>query len=218
MSLLPSSGLYAVTGDHGDDPDAFLSSVGSVLRGGAVMLQYRAKGARASDAVAQELRLLCRARGVPLIINDDVERAFRVGADGVHLGRHDAPVREARQRLGPQAIIGVSCYDSVACAMEAAAEGASYVAFGRFFPSKTKPDAPLASFATLERARAKLKIPRVAIGGITPENGLDLIGRGADLLAVIEGLFGADHPEETARRFQRLWTLETQSQLNAPPV
>jgi thiamine-phosphate pyrophosphorylase len=128
---------------------------------------------------------------VPLIVNDDLELALRIGADGVHLGQRDAPLARARDRLGADALLGVSCGDSLELARAAQDLGASYVAFGRFFASRTKPDAPPAQLATLHAAHAELRIPCCAIGGITPARAPELIAAGADLIAAVDGVFGA---------------------------
>ncbi|BBL74323.1 thiamine phosphate synthase [Methylomagnum ishizawai] len=198
---LPRQGLYAITHDGPQDIDALCRAVAAALRGGAVLVQYRAKSAPDPVAAAERLLALCRAAGVPLIVNDSVDLAAQIGADGVHLGRDDASPQEARRRLGDGAIIGVSCYDSVALALAAEAAGADYAAFGRFFPSRTKPLAPLARLDTLAEARRRLRIPLAAIGGITPDNAAPLLEAGAGLLAVVEGVFGGDDPETAARRF-----------------
>jgi thiamine-phosphate pyrophosphorylase len=179
--------------------------VRAVLRGGAGIIQYRAKSSQDRLTEARLMLAECRAFAVPLIINDDVKLASAIKADGVHLGRDDGSVEEARAKLGPTAIIGVSCYDSVERALEAQRLGASYVAFGRFFPSASKPHAPCARLETLAAAKQKLSIPIVAIGGITPDNGQVLLEAGADALAVIDAVFGADDPEQAALQFQRLF-------------
>ncbi len=202
----PSHGLYAITADPPVDRSRLPEQVAAALRGGAAVIQYRAKHQVDHVSEASVLLALCRAAGVPLIINDDVELAFRVGADGVHLGRDDGRIADARQRLGAAALIGVSCYDAVERAVRAAEEGADYVAFGRFFPSRSKPDAPCARLETLRQAQACLTVPIVAIGGITPINGGSLLAAGADLLAVIEGVFGEGRePESAAGEFRQLW-------------
>jgi thiamine-phosphate pyrophosphorylase len=139
------------------------------------------------------------------IINDDVTLAKETQADGVHLGREDAAIAQARKQLGSRAIIGVSCYNELARAEQAAAQGADYVAFGRFFPSRTKPQAVPASLDLLREAKKKLHIPVVAIGGITPENGASLIAAGANALAVIEGVFGQADVRAAAERYASLF-------------
>jgi len=198
-------GLYALT--DGAAAPRLLSSVEAVIRGGARLVQYREKSAdharRAEEAGA--LLALCRGHGVPLIINDDVELAVATGADGVHLGKDDGRVSTARVRLGPRAIIGVSCYDSLARAVQAAQDGADYVAFGSFFASTSKPDAVRAPTSLLTEARARLGIPLCAIGGITPGNGAALVAAGAHMLAVINGLFAADDVAATAKAYAQLF-------------
>lgn len=189
----PLRGLYAITSDVlCTDSARMLAAAEAALQGGARLLQYRNKRADAATARAQALTLagLCRFFGAGLIVNDDVELARAVGAAGVHIGASDAPLAEARSRLGDAAIIGVSCGPSLERAQQAQAQGASYVAFGRFFPSRTKPDAPQADIGILHAARQELTIPVCAIGGITPSNAAPLIAAGADLVAAVEGLFG----------------------------
>lgn len=157
------------------------------------------------SARAQMLNELCREHHIPLIVNDDIELAGHIGAAGVHLGRDDSSLAQARDRLGADAIIGVSCYNDLARAQAAAAQGASYIAFGRFFASQTKPEAALATPDILIQARDQLSIPIVAIGGITRANGLELINAGASLLAVIQGVFGATDPAAAARAIANLF-------------
>ena len=202
----PLSGLYAITGERHAGPADLALAVRAAIRGGARVIQYRAKTDRERIAEARLLLEECHAAEVPLIINDDAGLAQAVGADGVHLGRDDCALDEARRCLGPAAIIGVSCYDSVERALEAVELGADYVAFGRFFPSKTKPMASCARLQTLTNAKSRLHIPIVAIGGITPQNGGSLIAAGADVLAVIDGIFGQSDPEAAARGFQMLFS------------
>ncbi|CAI8905434.1 thiamine phosphate synthase [Methylocaldum szegediense] len=202
----PRSGLYAITREAYPDEQALFDAVAAAIRGGAAVIQYRAKTPRDPLGETAGLLAICRAAGVPLIINDDVDLARRIGADGVHLGKEDMSLTEARATLWPDAIVGVSCYDSVDLAIQAETCGASYVAFGRFFPSKTKPDAPCARLETLAEAKSRLRIPIVAIGGITPENGGLLLKAGADLLAVIEAVFGAPDPGVAAAAFLPLFS------------
>ncbi|TAN50574.1 MAG: thiamine phosphate synthase [Methylococcaceae bacterium] len=203
---LPTHGLYVLTSDN-LSAAALPPAVDAAIQGGAVLVQYRNKRlpAAAKLALGQCLRKLCRERNVPFIVNDDVALATELDADGVHLGKDDAGIVEARRVLGNDAIIGVSCYNSLDLARQAAAMGADYVAFGRFFPSSTKPLASPAAVETLQRARAELSIPLVAIGGITPANGAALLAGGADFLAVIEGVFGQTEPEVAAKAYAALW-------------
>jgi thiamine-phosphate pyrophosphorylase len=182
--------------------------VRAALAGGARVMQYRDKQATAGqrEAIARAVNVLCRAQAVPLLINDDVALAAAVGAAGVHLGRDDPDIAAARTTLGDAALIGVSCYNELGRARSAQAAGADYVAFGRFFPSRTKPQALPATPELLRAARAALKIPIVAIGGITPENGASLIAAGADALAVIEGVFNQPDIRAAAERYAQLFT------------
>ena len=178
-----------------------------MLDGGAQLLQYRDKTIdhtrRLTEAAA--LLNLCRRYGTPLIINDDIELAHAVGAHGVHLGESDDDIEQARAVLGAAAIIGVSCYDSLERAQSAATAGASYIAFGAFYSSPTKPLTRPASPMLLYQT-ANLGIPRVAIGGITPDNGGSLIDAGADYLAVISAVFGATNIRAAAQRFAHLYS------------
>ncbi|NOT11570.1 MAG: thiamine phosphate synthase [Methylococcaceae bacterium] len=201
---LPARGLYAITQTDNKSPETIINDVAAAIRGGAVLIQYRDKNPRDAVFLARELVKICHQHHVPLLINDHIELAAAVGADGVHLGRDDGDIAEARKYLGPDAIIGVSCYDFVEKAVAAQAHGASYAAFGRFFPSTSKPLAAPATLATLQKAKQALTIPIVAIGGILPENGGALVAAGADLLAVIGGVFD-DQPEQSARAYQSLF-------------
>lgn len=201
--LLARGGLYAVTDGPRDD---LLDAVAAALTGGARLLQYRDKTVDATrrGAEAHALQALCTRFGVPLLINDDVALAAAVGAAGVHLGEDDVGIAAARAVLGPQAIIGVSCYDDIDRARTLAAAGADYLAFGAFSPSPTKPNARRATPDLLRQAAA-LGLPRVAIGGITPDNGGPLVAAGADYLAVISAVFGDADPRAAAQRFAALF-------------
>ena len=201
---LPSRGLYAITQTEHKSSRTIIAEVEKVILGGAVVVQYRNKNPQDALFLAKELVKICHQYDVPLIINDDIELAIRVAADGVHLGEDDDTVPEARQRLGKNAIIGVSCYNSVEKAIAAEKQGATYVAFGRFFPSSSKPLASPAEIYTLCEAKKVLTIPIVAIGGILPENGMQLLNTGADFLAVIGGLF-TTQPEQSARAYSELF-------------
>lgn len=197
----PVCGLYAITGGA-PSAAALAERVAAWIAGGARVVQYRDKGRDIDRRMAEveALQGACRAGGVPLLINDDVALATAVGADGVHLGRDDVDPAQARAQLGAGALIGVSCYADLDRARAAVAQGADYVAFGRFFASATKPDAPPAPIEVLHAARVALPVPIVAIGGITPDNAPVLIAAGADLVAVIGGLSGAD-PAARARAY-----------------
>lgn len=194
-------GLYLLTPDEADTT-RLLGRVAPVLPH-ACLLQYRNKAAP-SDLRRRQVEALlplCHAAGVPLLVNDDPELARATGADGVHLGEHDAPLAQARRVLGAKAIIGVSCYDDLARAQHAAEQGADYIAFGAFFPSTTKPVTRRAGPALLEVTGA-LGLPRVAIGGITPDNAALLVRAGADLIAVIGGVFDAPDPVAAAAAYR----------------
>lgn len=200
------SGLYAITPECADTA-ALLSQARQVLRGGAQVLQYRSKSDNIAlkHGQAAELLALCRSFHVPLIINDDLRLAALIDADGVHLGATDPTLKEARINLGPDKIIGVSCYQDLERAIQVAAQGADYVAFGSFYPSPTKPQARPCPVALLTQAKTKLQIPLVAIGGITTENTPALIRAGADAVAVISALFDAPDIELTAHLFTSLF-------------
>ena len=198
------AGLYLITPDEADT-QRLVARVAPLLPF-AELLQYRNKSAdpalRAEQAAA--LAPLCRAAGVPFIVNDDARLAAAVKASGVHLGEHDGTVAAARALLGDTAIIGVSCYDDLQRARAAADADADYIAFGAFFPSTTKPNARRATPALLAAAGA-LGLPMVAIGGITADNARPLLEAGADLLAVVGSVFDAPDPLAAAREFRALF-------------
>ncbi|MCX8145169.1 MAG: thiamine phosphate synthase [Azovibrio sp.] len=203
------AGLYAVTPDMPDTP-ALLAVVEAALAGGCRWLQYRNKAAdaRLRRQQAAALARLCAAHGAGLIVNDDVELARTVGAAGVHLGRDDGNLAEARRLLGPQAVLGASCYQDFARAAQAVAEGASYVAFGAVYASPTKPGAARAPLTLFERARRELPVPACAIGGLTLDNVAPVLAAGARLVAVISDVFQAGAPAAIAARvsaYQRLF-------------
>ncbi|HNW78760.1 MAG TPA: thiamine phosphate synthase [Candidatus Competibacteraceae bacterium] len=207
MNPSRTRGLYAIT-DAGLLPDERLTdAVAAAIRGGARLIQYRDKSHDSARRLAQAtaLNALCQDHDVPLIINDDVELAFAVGAAGVHLGQDDADIATARARLGPRALIGVSCYDRLDLALNAARAGADQVAFGAFFPSPTKPTEIRAPLDLLQQARAQLDLPIVAIGGITPDNAAVLLAAGADYLAVVSGVFAQPDIQIAARRYATLF-------------
>jgi len=205
----PGRGLYAIT----DGPRADLCEVvAQALAGGAKLLQYRdlSDDAARRHAEATALVQLCRARRVPLIIDHDIALAQAVGADGVHLGRDDDDPAAVRAVLGEHAIVGVSCYGSLPRAQAAARAGACYVSFGAFFPSPTKPLAARVPIDLL-RQSAALGVPRVAIGGITPDNGASLVEAGAEYLAAISAVFAAADVRTAAQRFADLYSLDRES-------
>ncbi len=200
------SGLYVITDDKLSGP-CLLEHVQHAIKGGAQIVQYRNKTNQAAikEMTARSLLELCRDHRVPLIINDDVELAINIGADGVHLGQSDTKLTDARQCLGAGAIIGITCHASLSLAKQAEQQGASYVAFGRFFASQTKPDASPANIDLLTNAKQQLAIPLCAIGGITLDNAPQLIDAGADMLAVIHGVFAQEEIDVAASAYTTLW-------------
>jgi thiamine-phosphate pyrophosphorylase len=193
------AGLYALTPGL-DDTALLLAKVTAALAGGAAAVQYRHKAADAAlrRMQASALARVHAARGALFLVNDDPLLAAAVGADGVHLGEDDPSIGAARELLGPDRLVGVSCYDDFERARAAVAAGADYVAFGSFFPSATKPAARCADVALLARAR-ELDVPVVAIGGIDAGNARTLVDAGADALAVISDVFGHDDPADIMR-------------------
>ncbi len=194
-------GLYAITDSQLLAGGKLLPYVEAALDGGATLLQYRDKSNDDARRLreAEALKTLCERYGASLLINDDAELAARLGV-GVHLGQGDGSLSVARALLGRKAIIGGTCLSQLELAEQAAREGASYVAFGRFFNSLTKPGAPAATLELVQQARARVQLPVCAIGGITLENAAPLIAGGVSLLAVIHSLFSADTAQEVNRR------------------
>jgi thiamine-phosphate pyrophosphorylase len=202
----PLAGLYGITSaEICRDEDRLLRAVTAALRGGTRWLQYRDKQATPAERLrrAGALAALCRDHGAGFVVNDDVQLALAVEADGVHIGARDGDIAATRAQLGTDRVLGVTCGDSLARARNAIAFGASYVAFGRLFPSNTKPDAPPAALETVREAVKTLSVPVCAIGGITPANLPAVTATGAALIAVVDGLFGAEHIELTARAYGR---------------
>ncbi|MCI0750079.1 MAG: thiamine phosphate synthase [Nevskiales bacterium] len=201
-------GLYAITSEPiCRDERTLLTAVEAACRGGAVLIQYRDKWNEAATRrrYARALADDCRRLQVPLIINDDPQLAADCGAQGVHLGAGDAPLTQARQRLGDRAVIGVSCGNQIERAVAAQVAGASYVSFGRFFDSRTKPGAPAADLALLYEARPHLQVPICVIGGLTPDNAGPPVQAGADLIAAVGGVFAAADIEAAARAYANLF-------------
>lgn len=204
-------GLYALTPETADT-ERLLVQVEAALVGGVAAVQYRDKSgdvARRHEQ-ASELAALCRRFRVPLIVNDDLRLADLCDADGVHLGREDGSLREARIILGRDKFVGASCYQSLELALAAQAVGADYVAFGSFFPSPTKPAAPRASLDLLHDAAPVIHVPLVAIGGITLANAPSLLDAGADSLAVLSALFDAPDIRAAARDLNLLFETESE--------
>ena len=205
------SGLYAITPGLADSA-LLAGKVEAALHGGARVVQYRNKaaGERLRHEQALHIARLCRGAGACFIVNDSIELARVVAADGVHLGKDDDGVGAARALLGPGKLIGVSCYNQLWRARDAVARGADYIAFGSFFPSPTKPDAVAASCDLLRAAR-EFSLPIVAIGGITPDNAAGLIEAGADAVAVVSAVFDAPDVERAARRIAGLFAAHSES-------
>jgi thiamine-phosphate pyrophosphorylase len=199
-------GLYALTPDLADTR-ALAALVSQAIRGGAAAIQYRNK--RAPAALRREqaaaLRALCRPASVPLIVNDDVELAIAVDADGAHLGSGDGDLGAARRRLGPRRLLGASCYNRLELARAAVAAGVDYVAFGAAFASPTKPGAVRAPLELYREAHRTLPVRIVAIGGITVDNAAALLAAGVDAIAVITALFEAGDVEQRARELRELF-------------
>lgn len=201
-SLSGLRGLYAIADTGVLAAHDFEQAVAAALAGGARLVQYRDKSGdreRRGDQAATMVAL-CREYGAVSVINDDVELALAVGADGAHVGRDDGDPAAARERLGRERVLGISCYNDLARAHEAVALGADYVAFGSVFPSSTKPDAVHAPLELFARARNELDVPLCAIGGITAGNAAEVFAAGADLVAVIRDLFQADDIRAQAAR------------------
>jgi thiamine-phosphate pyrophosphorylase len=204
-------GVYAITPET-TDTERLLTHVEAALAGGVAAVQYRDKSADVARRHEQtsELVALCHRFGVPLIVNDDLRLADLAGADGVHLGRDDGSLREARVILGKGKFVGASCYQSLDLACAAQAAGADYVAFGSFFPSPTKPAASRAGTDLLHEATRLIQIPIVAIGGITLANASQLLDAGADSLAVLSALFNAPDIRAAAHALNQLFEVESE--------
>lgn len=200
-------GLYSVTDEKLIVPEQFSATIKQILQGGGKIIQYRNKSnnenLRKHQAI--ELKRLCNQYKALFIINDDVELARQVKADGVHLGQNDSSISQARTALGKQAIIGVSCYNRFDLAQQAQNEGADYIAFGAFFPSAIKPEACVADIKLLIQAKQQLSIPVCAIGGINIDNAAQLVTNGADMIAVISGLLTQKDIASSAQKLSALF-------------
>ena len=210
MISFPSlRGLYAIT-QQTDDTPRLLADVRAALDGGARVIQYRDKSKRTALRIdqASQLHALCKLYNVLFIVNDDVNLANAVDADGVHLGELDDKLDKARAKM-PGKIIGVSCYNQLERAVAAEERGADYVAFGSFFPSATKPDAKHAPIELLRQAWQHVSSPIVAIGGVTVNNAAELIEAGADAVAVVRAVFEAEDIMYAAKNFSKLFENQT---------
>lgn len=199
-------GLYAVTPDW-PETARLVAATEAILRGGCRLVQYRHKSTSTchQEEQAGALRELTSRFDAALIINDDIDLALAIGADGVHLGQDDGDLAAARVRLGADKLLGASCYQSLDVAEAAVKAGASYIAFGSFFPSPTKPQAGRAGVPLLAEGK-NLGRPVAGIGGITRQNAPELINAGADMLAVITDLYLATDPELASREFCQMFT------------
>ena len=201
------NGLYAITDPILTPTTTIVDQVGAALRGGARIIQLRDKSEDFSQRLqlAKQLRELTRAHEAVLIINDDVEVCLEADADGVHLGQDDMDLPIARSMLGPDFIIGASCHGSIELAEQAVDESADYLAFGRFFPSRTKPDAPPVELEQIREFILRCPVPAVAIGGITLNNAAPLIKAGFEMLAVVQDVFGHADIEAQCRQYADLF-------------
>lgn len=200
-------GLYAITDATLQRPDELYRRVALAIDGGACIIQYRDKSSDPRFRLRQagELTDLCHDRGVCFIVNDDAVLAADCGADGVHIGRDDTSLAVARRMLGDDAIIGASCYNRLELAAQAADQGADYLAFGRFFPSRTKPNAVQADIGLITASKQSWSLPVAAIGGITTANAAPLLAAGVDMLAVVHGVFAASDITRAAGEYTRLF-------------
>lgn len=201
------SGLYVITDEHLIPEKEFISTVENALKGGASIVQYRDKSQNNKKRMrqAKSLQQLCADYQATFIINDDIRLCVDTQADGVHIGIDDTSLNEARKILGPEKIIGVSCYNNFSLALKAQEQGADYIAFGSFFSSSTKPQAKQADFTLLERSKKELTIPVCAIGGITSGNASQLISAGANMLAVINDIFSHVDAQAASQKICRLF-------------
>jgi thiamine-phosphate pyrophosphorylase len=200
------AGLYLVTPDW-DDTERLIKTTEQALLGGAALLQYRHKTADAAMRLhqARALQSLCRLFDVPLIINDHIDLCLAIDADGVHVGGTDVSVAEARAALGPEKIVGASCYGDLTLAHAAQQAGASYVAFGGFYPSRVKKYPVTTDPLIVQRAGKEIALPNVVIGGMTVDNARPLVAAGAHMAAAISSVYLADDPQAAAREFATLF-------------
>ena len=200
------NGLYLVTPDW-DDTQKMLAATEAGLRGGAAIVQYRHKTAAPElrREQASQLLALCRRYGKPFIVNDFVELCMELDADGIHVGGTDMSVAQVRAAVGPSKIVGASCYGSMELARSAHQAGASYVAFGGFYPSRVKKYEVSTPPEIVAQAKKEIPVPNVVIGGMTQENSVPLVAQGADMVAAISSVYFADDPEAAARAFVQLF-------------
>jgi len=198
------SGLYAITNEDLMPEENFLSMAQAAISSGISILQYRDKSTDKNKRYAQAgaLKKLCDRHNVILIINDDIELTIQIDADGIHIGKNDLTLQDTRKQLGPNKIIGVSCYNQLSLAEDAVNAGANYIAFGSFFGSSIKPDAPIAPVELISSFKNRHSTPLCCIGGITHNNYPPLINAGADMLAVISDIFSTPSTTEITARCQ----------------
>lgn len=199
-------GLYAVT-PNWDDTDLLIQATADIIAGGATLVQYRHKTANAAQRLEQASALLslCRSKKVPFVINDFIELVEQLDADGVHVGGTDEAVIAVRARLGADKIIGASCYGSLELAHQSAADGASYVAFGGFYPSLVKKYEVSTPSTIVAQAKLEIAVPIVVIGGMTVENSRVLVKNGADMVAAITSIYAQPDAKQAARNFSDLF-------------
>ena len=208
QAQFPRQGLYAITPENILKDENSVEKIKAVILGGAKVIQLRLKDQNKTKSFMEkiiQIRKICEDFSVAFIVNDDVELAIKVEADGGHLGQHDFSYPAARRILGNDKIIGISCYNNLSRAVDAAARGASYIALGSFYDSVTKKRAPRCGIDVLQQTSKKIKVPIVAIGGITAENGLTLIENGANFLACIDALFKDNNGFNSARELNLLF-------------
>jgi len=209
-------GLYVITPCSSIQPlsiSELLFKIQSAIEGGASIVQYREKMLPAAQRLeqARAIKAVCDRNNVIFLVNDDVSIAYEAGAHGVHLGQGDLPFQKAREILGESAIIGITCHNQLELALRAQRQGADYVAFGRFFSSSTKPQAVKADLELLRRAKTELSVPIACIGGITAENAKLLLSAGADMLAVVDAVFGANDVKQAARQLAECFAAKQDS-------
>ena len=197
------TGLYVIADAINNTQTELISKTEEILIAGVRIIQYRDKVNSVNDklTIAHKLRSLTRQYESLFVVNDDIELTLASHADGIHLGKHDASIEYARTLLGKHKIIGASCYADYSNAKSAVAASANYIAFGSFFPSPTKPKATRADIELLSRAKQDFELPVCAIGGITAKNAQQLIGAGADMVAVISSVFNASSPTQAVQEY-----------------
>jgi thiamine-phosphate pyrophosphorylase len=200
-------GLYAITNENFSEKKKWLSDIENAIHGGVKIIQYRSKTNDEEFEIqrAVPLKRLCEKHNCTLIINDNALLAKKINADGLHIGKNDISIKEAKKILGENSIIGVSCYNDIGRARSAEKNYASYVAFGSFFQSMTKPAAASADIKILKRAKSELSIPICAIGGINRENAKDVINTGVDMIALMSGIFLVSDINHEARHISSLF-------------